>query len=138
MNEDFRLANKSAFTLLEILIVVLIIGILATLAIPYFIKTVENARASEAKANLRLIYTGEKVYRLNVGRYTWGTLGLSGINTYLNLDIPENPNLRHFDYRVSGGIDNFTATASRVSGPNAGETITIDQDGNIDESGWSP
>lgn len=47
--------NKG-FTLIEILIAVLIMGILVTMAVPMYEKTVEKSRIAEARANLRRIY----------------------------------------------------------------------------------
>ncbi len=137
MGKNSRAVKKTGFTLLEILIVIIIIGALAAMAIPYFIRTVEGARAREAKVNLRLIYTGEKIYRLGTGFYV--TLGdVSLINRWLNLDIPENPDLRHFDYSVSATRNTFVATAIKNRSPNIGERITINQDGVLDKAGWSP
>ena len=48
--------NKSGFTLLEIIIVIIIIGILASLALPKFFKTVEYSRSMEALTNLGNVY----------------------------------------------------------------------------------
>jgi type IV pilus assembly protein PilA len=53
---------KRGFTLIELMIVVAIIGLLAALAIPNFIKFQARARQSEAKTNLRAIFTAEKSY----------------------------------------------------------------------------
>jgi len=47
--------NQSGFTLLEIIIVIIIIGILASIALPKFFKTVEFSRSSEALVNLGTI-----------------------------------------------------------------------------------
>ena len=44
------------FTLVEILIAVLIMGILVTMAVPMYEKTIEKSRIAEVRANLRRIY----------------------------------------------------------------------------------
>jgi len=53
---------KRGFTLIELMIVVAIIGLLAALAIPNFMRFQARAKQSEAKGNLKAIYTGQKSY----------------------------------------------------------------------------
>ena len=50
------------FTLIELMIVVAIIGILAAIAIPNFLKFQAKSKMSEAKTNLGAIYTGQLSY----------------------------------------------------------------------------
>jgi len=56
------LRNKKGFTLIELMIVVAIIGILAAIAIPNFLKFQAKSKQSEAKTNLKGIYTAETGY----------------------------------------------------------------------------
>ena len=54
--------KNRGFTLIELMIVVAIIGILAAIAIPNFIKFQAKSKQSEAKTNLKAIFTAEKAY----------------------------------------------------------------------------
>ncbi len=54
--------NRKGFTLIELMIVVAIIGILAAIAIPNFLKFQAKSKQSEAKTNLKGIYTAETGY----------------------------------------------------------------------------
>lgn len=60
----------SGFTLMEILIVVAILAILITLALPIYRKTIQEAKDKEAKTMLRLIHEAEEMYRLEKLTYT--------------------------------------------------------------------
>ena len=63
------------FTLIELMIVVAIIGILASIAVPNFMKFQARARQSEAKANLKAIFEIVKAYWGEAGTFQCGSCG---------------------------------------------------------------
>ena len=57
-----RIRNRQGFTLVELMIVVAIIGILAAIAIPAFLRSVKKSKASEAEGNVKKMMDGAKGY----------------------------------------------------------------------------
>lgn len=75
--EDFILAKTMrGFTLIEIMVVVVIIGILATLIVPKIISRPEEARIVKAKTDVRAIESALELYRLDNGFYPSTDQGL--------------------------------------------------------------
>ena len=62
--------NQKGFTLIELMIVVVIIGILAALAIPRFMTASTKAKQSEAKQILKQVYVMERAYFQENGVYS--------------------------------------------------------------------
>ena len=65
--------SQGGFTLIELMMVVGIIGVLASIAIPTFMQYQTRARQSEARTSLGAIYMGEHAYWIETGRY--GSIG---------------------------------------------------------------
>ena len=62
--------SRSGFTLIELLIVVVIIGVLASIAIPKFANTKEKAYLTSMKSDLRNLVTAEEAYFADSIKYT--------------------------------------------------------------------
>ena len=92
-----RIRKSKGFTLVEIMIVVLIIGILMGIAVPNFIKARTNSQKSTCIANLKQIETGKEQWAMENGQpstatptqaqltpnylKTWPTCPTSGVYT---------------------------------------------------------
>lgn len=133
--------RKSAFTLIELLMVVVILATLAGLSLLYGARPIESGKARAARAVLQVIYAAEREYCIHhLPNGSYGDLGTRGapgpLVTNGYMDDPNDPDQRDWDYTTTGIVPGgpndcgtFTAEATRRTGPNNGEFISIDQDG---------
>lgn len=127
------------FTLLELLVVVVIVGILAATALPSFARAAERARIRDAQAVLAAIYSAERVYYLDQNSY--GTLANLIANGYLadpdpgKIIVSDPGTNENWDFFVPAPNDAapgaaYTAQAVRTGGGWNNKTISIDQNFN--------
>ena len=112
--------GEKGFTLIELMIVVAIIGILAAIAIPNFMRYQAKAKQSEAKANLGSIYTSETTYRAEHDTYA---------DSITDLDWAAAGTTRYSYSITSADTTTFTAQATgNIDSDATVDTWTIDED----------
>jgi general secretion pathway protein G len=130
--------NEQGFTLLEIMVVVVIIGLLVAAVAPQFIRQIDTAEINRAKQDLRSIETSLNLYRLDNFRYPSTSEGLDALVTnpgenvapnwkpYLR-EMPLDPWQQPYHYaspgQRGGDFDVFTYGADRQEG---GEGVNAD------------
>ena len=120
--------RQEAFTLLELLIVIIILGFLASMALPRYLRTAERSKDSEAYIHLSLIRTAELDYYAEFNTFS-NNLDLLNIDNP-NLLPPPPVGTRLFTYSIQPAppTNVFTAIATRQAGTST-HTITINQNG---------
>jgi general secretion pathway protein G len=124
--------REEGFTLIEILIVVIIIGLLAALVGPKLFGKVSSAKLKAAKAQIELFGTALDAFRLDVGRYPTGEEGLkalrekpSGVDAwegpYLPKDIPLDPWGKPYIYISPGEHGEYDLLSYGLDGVVGGE-----------------
>ncbi len=127
--------NKKGFTLVELLMVVIIIGVLVTIAIPNYTRAVERSKGGKAKGTLDAIRKAELQYRGINDNYT-NTLG-----DLTTVDLPYNAITADSDwsYAASAATASIvTMTATRRNGPYSSSTIVINHNGEVSIAGGTP
>ena len=89
---------QRGFTLIEIMVVVVILGILAALVAPNVIRRVDDARVTKAKQDIRAYETALNLYRMDNFRYPTTEQGLEAL-----VKQPLDPNIRN--WKQGGYID---------------------------------
>lgn len=123
--------REKGFTLIELMIVVVIIGILAALAIPRFMQATTKSKQSEAKGLLKQIYTMERTYRQENNTYgdNGVTIAAGAGGTFPMIGVEVMTTAR-YTYTIAAGLDVFTATATANLDDDPDiDTWTIDQTG---------
>jgi type IV pilus assembly protein PilA len=136
-----RLRSKKGFTLIELMIVVAIIGILAAIAIPNFLRFQAKSKQSEAKTNLGGIFTAQTAYfGENNGYGTFGQIAWSPIGTQIRYEYFDGTGTVGYTagaYAASAAPWAPAATGINVvpAGFTAGAVGNIDTDATLDRWG---
>jgi len=106
--------RKAGFTLLELLVVILIIGLLTGIVAPRFMGQISRSEVTTAKAQLDAVDKALQAYRIDTGRYPSTAQGLRALvvqpgdeprwrGPYLQSEVPADPWGTPYGYRAPGG-----------------------------------
>lgn len=82
---------QRGFTLIEIMVVVVIIGLLAAFIVPQFMGRVDEARITKVRGDIQMLETALSMYRLDTVRYPTGQQGLVAL-----VQKPDDPSVRNW------------------------------------------
>jgi len=127
-----NLETRKGFTLIEILIVVIIIGLLASLVGPALFKKVGSSRQKTAMAQISMLETALKTFRLDVGRYPTTEESLKALVTkpeglrswdgpYLEKDVPLDPWGNPYTYKCPAEKAEYEIASYGADGKSGGE-----------------
>jgi general secretion pathway protein G len=110
--------RKAGFTLIEILVVIVVIAILATLVAPDVFQHVGAAKSATAKSQIEMMGAALDAYRLDNGRYPTTEQGLNALwekptidpppnwrSPYLRKPVPLDPWGRAYSYTAPGQVN---------------------------------
>lgn len=130
--------NKNAFTLIELIVVIVIIGILSGLAVVSYRRSLERSKQAEGLIALKAIYDAQMRYYTETGEFkTEQGIPLSATPPDLNVNDLLGIDIKNFKYFDSSDVDlynNTTTTVATVRRDRDGDGtadygITIDYDG---------
>jgi general secretion pathway protein G len=116
----FHHLGSQGFTLIELMVVMVIIGLLAATVVPKFFGQVDKAMQQDAQAQIELLGQALDLYRLEKHKYPTSDEGLEALKSYLKKNVPKDPWGNDYIYESPGkegrGYDLISLGADNVEG----------------------
>ena len=118
--KKFHHLGSQGFTLIELMVVMVIIGLLAATVVPKFFGQVDKAMQQDAQAQIELLGQALDLYRLEKHKYPTSDEGLEALKSYLKKNVPKDPWGNDYIYESPGkegrGYDLISLGADNVEG----------------------
>ena len=113
--------GSGGFTLLEMLVVMVIIGLLAALVGPKLFGQVDKAKQKDALAQIELLGQALDLYRLEKHNYPTTAEGLEAIRPYLKKQVPQDPWDNDYQYKFPGDHGDYDLVSFGADHQEGGE-----------------
>jgi len=121
-----NLSKETGFTLIELMVVMVIIGLLAALVVPKFFGHIDKALQQDAQAQIELLGQALDLYRLEKHKYPTTDEGLEAIRSYLKKDVPKDPWGNPFIYHSPGEHGEYDLISYGADNAEGGENNDMD------------
>ncbi|HXH60060.1 MAG TPA: type II secretion system major pseudopilin GspG [Fimbriimonadaceae bacterium] len=141
MRNYTRKHGQRAFTLIELMVVMLILAVLAALVVPKLLGRVSEAKVAAAKSDIATMARQVEAFRIDCDRYPTTDEGLQALRVqpsdvqgwkgpYLDKDVPEDPWHHPYIYESPGpdGEDSFVIYSYGADGVEGGDAGTDNAD----------
>ena len=129
-----RRPPRPGFTLMEVLIVLVIMGVLISIPVPTFMRSVEQSKLDVAAGHLRAIWAAERFFHLENGRY--GSLaelapGTGGDDDLIEPTLVSGATFYAYSITVAADGQSFVASAVHPDHPRCVGSLSIDESGTL-------
>lgn len=129
--------KNSGFTLMELLVVIVIIGLLVAYIAPRYFGQLNNSEQQTTKAQIESLARALDSYRVDLGHYPAQSIGLEALNQniensdkwkgpYLQKEVPKDPWGGQYQYQLDNNNDQFQLLSFGKDGQLGGEDVNSD------------
>ena len=124
-------SKANGFTLIELMVVILIVGVLAAVSVPLMRGKIDSSKWAEANATAGSIRNAVKVYFVETGDTVTGTLSNTAVQQALHIQSADltgtyfGPSDYVIDSVSADGVAAITITGSQTNAPSGSKTLKL-------------